>query len=240
MHKQTVALLICLLVSLTGYAQKGVGMRFATNINHFPRYEESELQPGAFTTGIFGLFYRKYNAYGGAEVGINVNYKNATGKGMPNFPVVMRDYKTQDKVGMTALETILLVGPRFGAFNPKTGYIFGYRFNQLNYSTIKPLPDTMRYNNVYFNLPFGASFDFFTGFGTVGVGAYYQIGLINVMRKPPSWRESMYPGGKWNAVNIEITVTFNSGKQGQYFDPELERARRKNKPQPPAEEEQEE
>jgi hypothetical protein len=235
MNIRILSLLLCLFFSPAIWAQRGFGLRFASHINHFPRHEDFDLVPGAFTSGAFGVFYRSYNAYGGIELGINTNYKNYTGKGMPNFPVVMRNFNTNGfNPGFTALETELKVGPRFGAFNPKIGYLFGYRFKGDNFSILNPVPDTMRFNKMYLMLPFGGSFDFFTGFGTVGVGAYYNVGLLNVWHRTPNYNTAnsvtgggIYPGGKWNSLNFEITVTFNSGEQGEYFDHELEKSRNK-------------
>lgn len=235
-------LLFLLLLPASTSAQQGFGMRFASNINYFPRHEEFDLLPGSFTSGVFGVFYRTYNAYGGLELGLNANYKNFTGKGLPNFPVVMQDFNTGKKAGFTALELDLKVGPRFGAFNPKIGYIFGYRFKQSNFTVFDPLPDTISFNKLYMLLPFGASFDFFTGFGTVGIGAYYNVGILNVRHSTPNYNRrafdgGIYPGGKWSSFNFEITVTFNTRNQGKYFDPDVERIKLEKK-NPPIEEEE--
>ncbi len=227
-------------------AQQGVGLRFATHFNHFPNNEEVDLIPNWFSTGQFGVFYRSYNAYGGAEIGLNLNYKRTKdSKGFPNLPLVMQDFPAKDQlgnavlsdVGLTAIEMDLKLGPRFGAVNPKIGYTLGYRLKQQN--LIDPTnvnPDTVKMNRVYLSLPFGTSVDFFTNFGTIGVGAYYNIGILNVKRKPQNWdcgdfSCGFYPGGKWNSVSLDITVTFNTLKQKAYFNPDIERdKRRKRKP----------
>ncbi|MBX7240926.1 MAG: hypothetical protein K1X92_04195 [Bacteroidia bacterium] len=237
-------LLIAGLFTIT-FAQQGFGFRFASHFNHFPNQEEFDLIPNWFSSGQVGGFYRSYNAYGGAEVGLSINYKRTKdGKGFPNLPLVMQDFPAKDQlgnsvrsdVGMTSLELDMRLGPRFGAVNPKIGYILGYRLNQQN--IIDPTnvnPDTVRLNRVYLGLPFGATVDFFTGFGTIGIGAFYNIGLLNVRHKPENWTCGdfscgFYPGGKWNSVSLEMTVTFNSGDQKNYFNPDIERdKRRRNK-----------
>lgn len=214
-------------------AQSGFGMRFASHLNKFAEPYEYDLAPGWFSTGEFGVFYRSYNAYGGFELGVNSIYKNGTGRGMPNLPVVMRDFRDSQNVGLTAIETELKVGPRIGVFNPKIGYVLGYRLQSVGFLT-KDFGDTVKINRLYFNLPFGASFDFPTNFGHVGVGAYYMIGLLNVRHRTPNWNPSnalttQYPGGRMNSVNIEITVSFNTRSQGDYYDPEIENADRENR-----------
>ncbi len=226
------------------FAQQGVGMRFATHFNHFPNQEEYDLVPNWFSSGQVGAFYRSYNAYGGAEVGLSINYKRTRdGKGFPNLPLVMQDFPAKDvsgntirsDIGLSSLELDMRLGPRFGIVNPKIGYILGYRLNQQN--LIDPTnvnPDTVRLNRLYLGLPFGATVDFFTGFGTIGIGAFYNIGLLNVKRKPENWTCGdfscgFYPGGKWNSLSLEMTVTFNTGDQKSYFNPDIERDKRRKK-----------
>jgi hypothetical protein len=41
------------------------------------------------------------------------------------------------------------------------------------------------------------------------------------------------------SLNFEITVTFNSRNQGEYFNPNIERQKRVKKPAPPKPEEEE-
>lgn len=217
------------------FAQQGWGMRFSSNFNHFVRPNEYSLADNWFSTGVLGAFYRSYNAYGGYEIGLNTVYKNNTGKGFPNLPVVMRDF-TKDKsqnVGITALEMDLKVGPRFGVINPKIGYVMGYRFRKSGfYNPLELNEDTVTTNGFYLNLPFGLSADFPTGFGTVGFGAYYYIGILNI-RHAPIWYKNayrpyldgFYPGGNLNSVNLEITVTFNTNNQQAYTPDEIRRVR---------------
>ncbi|MDP5171146.1 MAG: hypothetical protein NWR72_12950, partial [Bacteroidia bacterium] len=119
-----VFLLIC---PLALSAQMGVGFRFASNINNFPRADELGLVENLFTTGVFGVFYSRYQETNGFEAGLNVVHKG----GGFNLPVVMSDLGNDGQnIEFTAIEMDLKVGPRFGAINPKIGYIFGYRFNQ--------------------------------------------------------------------------------------------------------------
>lgn len=216
-------------------AQQGWGIRFSSNLNHFKRPDDYSQAPDWFSTGVLGAFYRSYNAYGGYEIGLNTVYKNNTGKGFPNLPLVMRDF-SKDKsqnVGITALELDMKVGPRFGIINPKIGYVIGYRFRSSGfYNPLLINEDTVKTNALYVNLPFGLSADFPTGFGTVGFGAYYYIGILNV-RHAPDWYkknyrpliDGFYPGGNLNSVNLEITVTFNTNKQNAYTPDEIKRAR---------------
>lgn len=236
MKKTLYLVFILASISTQLLAQQGWGVRFASNFNHFKRPDEYSQAPDWFSTGVLGAFYRSYNAYGGYEIGLNGVYKNNTGKGFPNLPVVMRDFTKNEtqNVGITALELDLKVGPRFGVINPKIGYIMGYRFRGSGFYDLATInPDTVKTNKFYFILPFGVSADFPTGFGTVGFGAYYNLGITNV-RHAPQWyiakKDSMpllngfYPGGNLNAVNLEITVTFNTNNQGAYTPEEIKRA----------------
>ncbi|MEM6806917.1 MAG: hypothetical protein AAF696_36290, partial [Bacteroidota bacterium] len=126
--------ILCLLIALLSQellSQNGVGFRFATNINTFPRANEYRLVEKGFTTGVFGLFFSNYKEKHGFELGANIVYKNNDDKGFPNLPVVMQDFGDDvQNVGLTSIEIDLKVGPRFKALNPKIGYIMGYRLQQ--------------------------------------------------------------------------------------------------------------
>ena len=192
-------------------AQEGIGLRFASDFNYFHRAIEADLVEGWFSTGKFGPYFRSYNKNGGVEVGLNVVYKNGTGRGFPNFPLVMRDFRENQQVGITALEMDLKAGPHFWVVNPKIGYLWGYRFQTIGVKS--NLSDTRNPNQWYFALPFGVSGDWYTGFGTIGGGLYYQVGITNVMRKPTGFSGVIYDGGKMRAITAEITVTFHTKEE---------------------------
>jgi hypothetical protein len=207
-----------LITDTVGYvqpkSQRSFGLRFASDLNYFNRANDYSLAKGLYTTGVFGIFYRSYNRNGGFEAGLNVNYKNNGDKGFPNFPVVMADYPNKESgdslnVGNLSFEACMMVGPRFGPFNPRLGYVLGYRARNEGY--LKPSVDTLTLQNWYFTLPFGLTFDVPTGFGSVGFGALYNINLLNVVRKPVSYTlPGFYDGGKLRNLRFEITVTLNN------------------------------
>ncbi|MDP5169693.1 MAG: hypothetical protein NWR72_05570, partial [Bacteroidia bacterium] len=90
---------------------------------------------------------------------------------------------------------------------PKIGYIFGYRFNQSGFF----VPGVeAKINPIYLMLPFGASFNLPTQYGSVGAGAYYNVGIFNVLRSPGGNSGALYNGGRHRYVNFEIVVTFGN------------------------------
>jgi len=198
-------ILFLLLSTQCLHAQKGVGFRFATDINYFNRAIEYDLVPGAFSTLIFGPFYRSYTEKGGFEVGINIKYKNGDDQGFPNLPVVMQDFKQEQNVGFTAVELDFKVGPSFRPVNPKIGYIVGYQFTASGYNTPG---NEQTPNKIYLALPFGLSVDLPTNFGTVGIGAYYEVGILNVLRNPDPAISGLYDGGRLRSIHLEINVTY--------------------------------
>ena len=200
--------LVCLGPALR--AQQGIGLRFASNLNYFHQARNFALVEDWFSTGVFGLYYSKYAEKSGFEFGANVVYKNATGKGVPNLPVVMRDFgRSGQNVGITAVETDLKVGPRFQAINPKIGYILGYRFRATGFQ--EPGFDQAT-NEWYLYLPFGASANWPTRYGSVGFGAYYLVGITNALKNPAPGASGgvFYDGGRMRAINLEMVVTFNT------------------------------
>ncbi|MEM6346404.1 MAG: hypothetical protein AAF927_21120 [Bacteroidota bacterium] len=184
---------------------RGIGLRFSSNINYFPRALQYNLVPDGFTTGIFGVYYSNYTPRSGYEIGGNIVFKNG-GEGF-NLPVVMTDFSPDQNVGLGSIEMDLKVGPRFGSFNPKIGYILGYRFYQENF-----LRDgaTGEVNPWYLMLPLGVSGIWPTNFGTVGVGGFYNVGILNVLRNPDpgAGTGSIYDGGRQRYINLEIIVTY--------------------------------
>lgn len=191
-------------------AQQGIGLRFASNLNYFHQARDFALVEDWFSTGVLGVFYSKYGEKNGFELGANVVYKNASGKGVPNFPVVMQDLTDTDQnVGITALEMDLKVGPRFRAVNPKIGYVVGYRFQGTGFQ--EPGFD-QEINRFYLYLPFGASVNWPTRYGSVGFGAYYLVGITNALKNPAPGTTGtvFYDGGRMRAINLEIVVSFNT------------------------------
>ncbi|MEL7533129.1 MAG: hypothetical protein AAFN10_17565 [Bacteroidota bacterium] len=184
---------------------RGIGLRFASNINYFPRALQYNLVPDGFTTGIFGVYYSNYTPKSGYEIGGNIVFKNG-GEGF-NLPVVMTDFSPDQSLGLGGIEMDLKVGPRFGSFNPKIGYILGYRFYQEGF-----LRDgaTGEVNPWYLMLPLGVSGIWATNFGTVGVGGFYNVGILNVLKNPDpgAGSGSIYDGGRHRYINLEIIVTY--------------------------------
>ena len=195
-------------LSIQSFSQNGIGIRFASNINWFPRAEDYRLVESPFTTGVLGVFLSRYKPKNGFEFGLNVVYKNNDDKGFPNLPVVMRDFgEDEQNVGITALEMDLKVGPRFKAFNPKIGYILGYRLQQGGFQTDSlDLPMT----RWYLMLPFGLSINLPTNYGSVGFGSYFNVGIFNMLKDPNPGGGNIYDGGRQRYVNFEIIVAFGS------------------------------
>lgn len=187
----------------------GVGLRFATDFNYFHRAKDLDLVDNWWSSGVFGVFYRWYTPKRGVELGLNVNYKNGINRGF-KLPVIMNDFDNggPQHVGMTALELDLKVGPRFGGFHPKIGYIMGYRAFRDGFLEAA---SEMNINRLYVQLPFGASMSLPTGFGSVGFGAYYELDVTNVMQNDGSViRGGIFMGGRQHAINLEIIVTYDT------------------------------
>lgn len=182
-------------------------LRFASDFNYFHRSRENDLQDHFFSTGIFGVFYRSFTQGRGLEAGVNVNYKNASGSGFPNLPLVMRDFDPGrvQNVGVTSVEMELKVGPRYEGIHPKIGYILGYRIQNSGF-----LEDgsSLTVNPVYLQLPFGCSFNFPTQYGAVGVGAFFELDVSNTMKV--SGFGTGFNGGRQHAFNVEVTVGFDT------------------------------
>lgn len=186
-------------------AQPHLGLRFSSNLNHFHRPEDNDLIEGWFSTGVFGAFFSSEQPNSGYEVGINVVYKNFDEQGFPNLPGVMEDFRPDQQAGLTALEMDFKVGPRFKGFHPKIGYIMGYRFNAGGFQE----PERQEINRFYLSLPFGLSFRLPTQFGSVGAGAYYLIGVTNVLQRLDGVNtQGFYNGGRMRAINLELVVTY--------------------------------
>ena len=198
---------IIFLVIIQATAQNGVGLRFASNLNRFPRAKDYNLAQHWYSTGVLGVFLSRYKPSSGFEMGLNIVYKNGKEGGF-NLPVVMRDFsRGVPRLGLTAIEMDLKVGPRFKAINPKIGYILGYRLSTSNF--LEPGAEG-KVNRPYLMLPFGVSVNLPTNYGSVGFGGYYNVGIFNVLSDPDPGGGAIYDGGRLQYINLEITVTYDT------------------------------
>jgi hypothetical protein len=216
---------LALTISLSAialHAQRGIGFRFGTDMNHFFRADRHPLVDGWWSHLLFGSYYEAYFQDGGAQFGLNILYKNDRDKGFPNFPVVQRDWRDNQNIGLTALEMDLKVGPRFGLFNPKIGCNIMYCFRREGF--LEAGDTTSSLNRVYGLLPFGLSLEGPTGYGSVGFGVFYNIGMNNVIQAPtPGLRD--YDGSKIRGLRFELNIVFSAGEQKEkhptkIYDPE--------------------
>ena len=202
-------------------AQRGVGLRFGTDMSHFFRAPDHPLVDGWWSNLVFGPYYQAYFDDGGAQIGVNILYKNNDDKGFPNFPVIQRDFKSGQNIGLTALEFDLKVGPRFGLFNPKIG---ANVFYCLQRDGFLEQGEVANLNRTYVALPFGLSIEGPTGYGSVGFSVYYNIGLNNVIKAPSAGLRD-YDGSKIRTLRFEFFVLFQAGSQKEkhpekIYDPE--------------------
>lgn len=209
-----IRLLVLMIAGITIWSsamgQRGFGLRFGSDFNHFFRAEQHPLVDGWWSNLVFGPYYQAYFDDGGAQVGLNILYKGNTGQGFPNFPVIQRDFKDDQNVGLTAVELDFKVGPRFGLINPKIGMLLSYwvkRDGFLEAGATDPL------NNINFQFPIGVSIEGPTGYGSVGFSVFYEIGLTNVLKNPmPSGLED-WDGSKMRGLSFEMFILFQAGKQ---------------------------
>lgn len=187
------------------------GFRIGTDLNYFHQPATFRLVEGKFTSFVMGGFYRHYATNSGMEVGLNLNYKGAA-DGF-RIPVVMNDLRDGQETSFFAVEGFFHAGPHLGFVNPRIGAIAGYRFNQAGF--FSDSADTRTINAWYFDLPFGCSVDLPTGYGEVGIGAFYRVGLMNVIKNPNPSSTGVYDGGRSRALTLEISTTF--GKKGQRY-----------------------
>ncbi|MFK7972452.1 MAG: hypothetical protein AB8F95_18930 [Bacteroidia bacterium] len=215
MKKLLAFLLVCLLGTTAVLAQddeslNSIGLRFSTDLNYFHRPSEFQLVDHWFSTAVFGVFYRNWQRGVGVEFGLNLNIKG-NGDRAFNLPVIMQDFIPNNLdpiVGMTALELDLKAGPRYKSLHIKpVGAILGYRLYRDGF--LEPGSE-LEINRMYFKWPFGASMAFETDWGSVGFGAYYELEITNVVRNTMDSPGSFLDGGRQHAINLEITVTYNS------------------------------
>lgn len=221
LNKALPLFLLLLSLQFSAVAQRGIGFRFGSDFNHFFRADQHPLVDGWWSHLVFGSYYEAYFQDGGAQIGLNILYKNDRDKGFPNFPVVQRDWRGGQNIGLTALELDLKVGPRFGLFNPKIGAQMMYCLRREGFLE---QGDTSSLNRMYLQLPFGLSLEGPTGYGSVGFGVFYSIGLNNVIQAPtPGLRD--YDGSKIRGLRFELNIVFSAGEQKEkhptkIYDPE--------------------
>lgn len=210
MKKLWFILLFCVGFADTATAQRGVGFRFSTEFNHFFRSNEHpELIDGSWSHIVIGPYYQAYFNNGGLQIGLNFIHKNDRDTGWPNMPVVQRDYNGSHNVGVTGLEMDFKAGPSFGPFNPKIGYLLGYRFYQGGF--LNP-GQTAELHKWYLALPFGFTIDLPTEWGSTGIGFFYDVGMTSVMKNPNPGL-SDYDGGRIRSINFEIWALWGSKRQ---------------------------
>ncbi|HHG83439.1 MAG TPA: hypothetical protein ENJ82_01720 [Bacteroidetes bacterium] len=191
-------------------AQRGIGFRFGSDFNYFFQADQHPLVDGWWSQMRVGPYYQAYFDNGGAQIGLNLLYKNDRERGWPNFPVIQNDWRDGQNIGITAIETDLKVGPRFGPFNPKIGYLISYSFRRTGFLEDGKVADL---NRLYVALPFGLSVEGPTGYGSVGFSVFYNIGLNNVIKNPNPNGFQDYDGSKIRGLTFEFFVLFKSGKQ---------------------------
>lgn len=187
------------------YPFGGIGIKFASDLNYFYNAPQTPLTNGFFTTAQFGVSYKYYYTNGLLEIGGNVVYK-----GLRNefgFPVITKDMNNQDNVAMTAYEFDFKVGPRIWYIYPKFGLLFGYRSRKENFYIMPS--GGYGLNSIYAAIPMGISAEFPTGFGSTGVGMFYEVGITDVMKDP---NETLPVTGRLRSWNFEIHVCFRTNK----------------------------
>ncbi|TAE61826.1 MAG: hypothetical protein EAZ89_00255, partial [Bacteroidetes bacterium] len=58
-------------------------------------------------------------------------------------------------------------------------------------------------------LPFGVASNWPTRWGTVGFGAYYNVGVLNVVMDPTPGGAGIYDGGRQRYLTLEMTVSYS-------------------------------
>ncbi|MCS7189219.1 MAG: hypothetical protein NZ933_05415 [Bacteroidia bacterium] len=180
------------------WAQKGIGLLFQGRFNY--AMDKGEPVPaGWFSDAAVGLHAKNYWWGAGWEMAFLWVYKG--GPSEVRLPFVNRDFRPGQITAYKAVEAAFRFGPRWQVFYPKTGIIGGYRYQQLGLS----LDKGRKPNTWYAFLPLGLTIELPVQFGTTGFSAHYEIGLTNILRKPPS-NQDFYEGSKLRRVLIEIHV----------------------------------
>jgi len=192
------------------FAQAGFGFKYAVDFNHFFQAGNYGLVPATFSNILVGPFYKNYSSNGGVEMGVYFCHKG--GSNGVSLPLVMKDFSKNQNTFLTAAEFEFKCGPRFGVFYPKTGYVMGYRWVQGGFWADSAAAAGNEIKRFYITVPVGLSVDLPTGFGTTGIGLFYNIGLTNVIQKPEGI-QGYFDGSKMRSINVEITVMFSTGRR---------------------------
>jgi len=200
--------LLLILLIFSGFVQaqyKGVGLRFASDFNHFYRSKENILSDGWFSNAIIGTYFAAFSKHGGIELGANFLYKPQ--KNSFSFPLIQRDLSKDSSlnVGLSAFEGEFKFGPRIlRLIYPQSGYVFGFRTKSIGFSEASAGPQTVK--KFYMSIPVGCSVYLPTAFGTTGFGIHYDIGVTNVLNNNNSKSEAQ--NGRLNSIRFQITVMF--------------------------------
>ncbi len=188
---------ICMYLSEV-WAQRGVGLLFQGRFNYAT--ERGEPVPsGWFSDAAIGIHGKSYWWGAGWEASLLWVYKGAPEE--IRLPFVNQDFQAGQVTAYKAVEGAFRFGPRWKVFYPKTGIAVGYRYQQRGLST-DPARSPQK---VYAFLPLGLTIELPVQFGTTGVSASYEIGLTNILQRPPGIAGA-YEGAKLRRLLFEIHV----------------------------------
>jgi hypothetical protein len=180
------------------YAQKGIGLLFQGRFNYATDRGEP-VPSGWFSDAAIGVHGKSYWWGAGWEASLLWVYKGSPSE--VRLPLVTQDFKQGQVTAYKAVEGAFRFGPRWQIFYPKTGIAIGYRYQQQGLS----LDTTRHAQRWYAFLPLGVTLELPVQFGTTGVSAYYEIGLTNILYRPPN-ASGAYEGSKLRRLLIEVHV----------------------------------
>ncbi|MCX8111901.1 MAG: hypothetical protein N3E49_01695 [Bacteroidia bacterium] len=187
---------MCLCSSL--WAQWGVGLLFQGRFN-YATDRGDPVPVGWFSDAAVGLHGKSYWWGAGWEASLLWVYKGAPGE--VRLPLVNQDFHSGQVTAYKAVEGAFRFGPRWKVFYPKTGLVVGYRYQQRGLST----HPTRSVNRWYGFVPIGLTVELPVQFGTTGLSAYYEIGVSNILQRPPTGG-GVYEGAKLRRLLFEIHV----------------------------------
>jgi hypothetical protein len=180
------------------WGQRGVGLLFQGRFNYAT--DRGEPAPtGWFSDAAVGLHGKNYWWGAGWEASLLWVYKGSPAE--VRFPLVNQDFSSTQVTAYKAVEAAFRFGPRWTVFYPKTGLAVGYRYQQQGLST----QPTRSPNPWYAFLPLGLTIELPVQFGTTGFSASYEIGLTNLLQRPPT-ASGVYEGTKLRRLLFEIHV----------------------------------
>jgi len=207
----------------------GVGFRFGTDLQRITAFDpaiRSEFAPNYFSNLHAAVWANFYRRGGGMEVSLAYQHKSPSATS--SFPLFMQDYgrTNQQNTSYNALEAAFRVGPRlFRILYPKFGLAFQYRFRQSGLHT----PDSGSNNRAlpfYLSLPMGFTLDLPTGFGTTGIGFFYNVGLTDFVRGTGFER-----GGRMSGFHLHLHVNFYTTEGFTFAQLERKLARERDQQQ---------